>query len=264
MSHTSNKSLSMKLGFIGTGNIASAVVEGFCTAGMEELSIYLSPRNEVQSKYLAGKYACVTRMESNQAVLDHADIVFIGVRPAVAEAVVRELQFRQDHTVVSFVPFLKYASLTGIVAPAGTACRAIPLPSVAVHQCPIPIFPPTPAITQLFSHIGQPLEVDDEQQLIALWTLTGLITPFYDMLLALSNWTTAKGVPAATANAYIANMYQALSYMAQQAAPIDFRELSRHAATPKGMNEQAGSAIRESGAHQQYAIAADRLLERFK
>jgi pyrroline-5-carboxylate reductase len=254
----------MKLGFIGTGNIASAVIEGFCTAGLEELTVYVSPRNEAQSKQLADKYACVTRMESNQAVVDQADIVFIAVRPLVAEAVIRELQFRKDHTVVSFVPFLKLAALTDAIAPASVACRAIPLPSVAVHQCPIPILASTPAITQLFSHIGQPLEVHDEQQLVALWTLTGLITPFYDMLLTLSNWTVAKGVPAPTANAYIANMYQALSYMAQQASPIDFQELSRHAATPKGMNEQAGREIRENGAHEQYALASDRLLERFK
>ena len=254
----------MKLGFIGTGNIASAVIEGFCTAGIEELSVYVSPRNETQSKYLADKYACVTRMESNQAVVDQADIIFIAVRPLIAEAVVLELQFRKDHTVVSFVPFLKLAALIDAIAPAQVACRAIPLPSVAVHQCPIPILRPTPAITQLFGHIGQPLEVHDEQQLVALWTLTGLITPFYDMLFTLSNWTIAKGVPASTANAYIANMYQALSYVAQQASPIDFQELSRHAATPKGMNEQAGKEIRESGAHQEYAKAADRLLERFK
>lgn len=253
----------MKLGFIGTGNIASAVIEGFCTAGIEDLAIYVSPRNETQSKLLADKYACVTRMESNQAVADHADIVFIAVRPPIAEAVVRALQFREDHTVVSFVAFLKQAVLTSSIAPARVACRAIPLPAVALHQCPIPVYPPTPAITQLFSHIGQPLEVNDEQQLVALWTLTGLISPFYDMLQSLSSWTTDKGVPAATANAYIANMYQALAYMAQQAHPIDFQELSRHAATPKGMNEQAGKEIRESGAHAQYVQAANRLLQRF-
>lgn len=254
----------MKLGFIGTGNIASAVIEGFCTAGIEELTVYVSPRNEEQSKYLADKYACVTRMESNQAVLDHADIIFIAVRPLVAEAVVRALQFNKRHTVVSFVPFLKIAALTTAVAPACIACRAIPLPPIAVHQCPVPVFPPTPAIAQLFSHIGQPLDVHDEEHLTAIWTLSGLITPFYDMMQALSNWTIQKGVDPATANAYVANMYQALSYVAQHAHPIDFGELSRHAATPKGMNEQAGKEIRDSGAHEQYVRTADHILERFR
>lgn len=254
----------MKLGFIGTGKIAAAVIEGFCTAAIEELAIYLSPRNEAESKQLAHKYAGVTRMESNQQVVDQADIIFIAVRPALAETVLRELQFSDHHTVVSFIPFLKLAALSNAIAPATTACRAIPLPSVAAHQCPIPIFPPTPAITKLFSHISQPLEVNDEQQLHTLWTLTGLISPYYDMLRALSNWTIENGVPAATANAYIANMFQALSYMAQHADPIDFQELASHAATPKGMNEQAAKEITASGAHDQYVKAAVHLLERFK
>jgi pyrroline-5-carboxylate reductase len=254
----------MKLGFIGTGKIAAAVIEGFCTANIDALAIYLSPRNEAASKQLAAKYACVTRMETNQQVLDQATIIFIAVRPSIVETVLQELQFRTDHTVVSFVPFLKYAALTNAIAPAATACRAIPLPSIAAHQCPVPIYPPTVAITTLFSHIGQPLEVHDEQQLHTLWTLTGLISPYYDMLLALSNWTVENGVPATTANAYLANMFQALSYMAQHADPIDFKALASHAATPQGMNEQAAKEITASGAHHQYVKAAIHLLERFK
>ena len=254
----------MKLGFIGTGNIASAVIEGFCTAGIENLAIYVSPRNEAQSKQLADKYPVVARMESNQDVLNQADIIFIAVRPAVAETVMRELKFDKRHSVVSFVPFLKFATLTDASGPANTICRAIPLPTAKEHQCPIPVFHSTPAITSLFNYIGQPLEVNDEDQLHALWTLTGLITPYYDMLLALSNWTANKGVPSATANAYVANLFHALSYMAQQAKPIDFGELARHATTPKGMNEQAGNEIRESGAHDEYVKAAEHLMERFK
>lgn len=254
----------MKLGFIGTGKIAAAVIEGFCTAAIEELAIYVSPRNEAASKQLAARFACVTRMETNQQVVDHADIIFIAVRPPLAEAVLRELQFSTHHTVVSFVPFLKLAPLLNAIAPATTACRAIPLPSVAVHQCPVPIFPPTPAITKLFSHISQPLGVNDEQQLHTLWTLTGLISPYYDMLLALSNWTVENGVPPSTANAYIANMFQALSYIAQHTNPIDFQELSSHAKTPKGMNEQAAKEITAGGAHDQYVNAAINLLQRFK
>ncbi len=52
--------------------------------------------------------------------------------------------------------------------------------------------------------------------------------------------------------------------MSQQADPIDFTELAKHAATPNGMNEQAGKEIREKGTHSNYTIAADNLLKRFK
>jgi pyrroline-5-carboxylate reductase len=43
MTHTE---LHMKLGFIGIGKIASAVVEGLSTSEANGLDIFLSPRNE--------------------------------------------------------------------------------------------------------------------------------------------------------------------------------------------------------------------------
>jgi len=254
----------MKLGFIGIGKIAGAVIEGLCTSGRKDLDIQLSPRNEEHSGYLSGKYPNVKKRGSNQEVLDHADLIFIALRPAAAKEALRELDFDKRHTVVSFIPLLKYADLAAAVHPATKISRAIPLPTVLYHNCPIPVFRPDEQVTGLFSVIGQPLPVEDEDQLHAIWTLTGLITPFYDLLNTLSDWTTAKGVQKQIANAYIADLFQSLSFMAQRSNPIDFKELAKHAATPNGMNEQAGKEIREKGGHQAYEEASDHLLERFR
>lgn len=261
----------MNIGFIGVGKIAGAIVEGLCTSDVRNTSIHLSPRNEENSKALAEKYAIirglnnkVRRLNSNQEVLDQSDIIFIALRPAAAKEVLSQLRFDPGHIVISLIPLLKYADLVKAVSPAGTVSRAIPLPSVRHHNCPIPIFQPNDTVTRLFSHIGQPLHVPDEAQLHTIWTLTGLITPFYDLLNELSSWTTANGVAPEIANEYIANLFQSLSFEAQQAVPIDFGELAKHAETPNGMNEQAGREIREKGAHRVYRAASDHLLERFK
>ena len=254
----------MKLGFIGIGKIASAVVEGLCTSKANGLEIFLSPRNEKTSAYLAGKYPAVRRMDNNQEVLNKSDIVIIALRPAVAVDILKTLSFQSRHTVVSLIPLLKYAGLSPAVQPAGIICRAIPLPAVLEHNCPIPLFRAPEAVVDLFGLIGQPLPVADEEQLHAIWTLTGLITPFYDLLGELSAWTTSHGVDEKVANTYIADVFQSLSYLAQRAKQIDFAELSQHAATPNGMNEQAGKEIREKGAHAAWREAADRLLERFR
>ena len=257
----------MKIGFIGVGKIAGAIVEGLCTSAApsaEDIVIYLSPRNESNSLQLAGKYpVSVHRMHTNQEVLDRCDIVFISVRPAVAAEVLGALRFDRRHMVISLIPLLPYAGLAAAVTPAVDITRAIPLPTVMQHNCPIPLYRANDTVTRLFGYIGQPLPVEDERQLHVIWTLTGLITPFYELLDTLSGWTTAHGVPRETANAYIANMFQSLSYLAQHSDPIDFRELAQHAATPNGMNEQAGKEIREKGAHEAYVAASDRLLERF-
>ena len=253
----------MQIGFIGIGKIAGAVVEGLCTAGQDDLLLYLSPRSEENSRRLAEKYAAVRRMKSNQEVLDASEIVCIALGPAIAREVLSGLRFDRRHTVVSFIPLLDQAGLSALVNPAVEVCSAIPLPSVIQHRCPIPLYRANEAVTRMFSYIGQPLAVENEQQLHAIWTLTGLITPFYDLLQQLSDWTRRHGVRQDTANTYIADLFQSLSYMAQSSKPIDFRELASHSTTPNGMNEQAGRQIREGGGHVLYAEAADRLLERF-
>jgi pyrroline-5-carboxylate reductase len=254
----------MKLGFIGVGKITTAIVEGLCTSAMENVSINLSPRNEENATNLALKYTEVKRLGSNQDVLDQSDIVFIAVTPATVGKVLADLTFSTRHTVISLVPLLKYADLSSAVYPATNLSRAIPLPPVINHNCPLPVFNATSEVIELFSYIGQPLVVADEDQLHTLWTLTGLVTPFFDLLGALSTWTIKNGVDKVVANQYIANLFQSLSFMSQQADPIDFAELAKHAATPNGMNEQAGKEIREKDTHGIYTIAADNLLKRFK
>jgi pyrroline-5-carboxylate reductase len=253
----------MKIGFIGVGKIAGAVVQGLCTSEAEELEIYLSPRNEELSLSLAARYAGVRRLETNQAVVDRSEVVVIAVRPPVAKEVLGALRFRDDQTVVSLVALLPYAPLRELTLPAAVACRAIPLPTVVQHNCPIPLYRADERVTRLFSYLGETLPVEDEAGLHALWTLTGLITPYYDLLDLLSKWTIAHGVQPETANAYVANMFQSLSFLAQQSRPIDFGELAKHAATPGGINEQAGAAIAAAGAHEAWMAAADRVLIRF-
>lgn len=254
----------MKLGFIGVGKITTAIVDGLCTSAMKNVFVYLSPRNEENATNLEMKYPVVKRMADNQEVLDQADIIFIAVTPAMAGKVLEELTFNAGHTVISLVPLLRYADLAAAVYPAINLSRAIPLPPVINHNCPLPVFNATDEVIKLFSYIGQPLQVADEDQLHVIWTLTGLITPFYDLLGELSDWTIRHGVDKMVANQYLANLFQSLSFMSQQADPIDFTELAKHAATPNGMNEQAGKEIREKGAHDIYTAAADNLLKRFK
>ncbi len=253
----------MKLGFVGTGKISSAVVEGLCSAHIEGLEIKLSPRGEIVTQALAQAHAQVERCQSNQQVLDESEVVVLAVRPDDAMGVVAGLKFRADHEVISFVPFLLQADLERAAAPARHCCRAIPLPTVVHHQCPTTILHPNQTALDLFGAIGQPLLVDNESQLHTLWTLTGLISPLYDWMDGLSQWSVGQGVTEELSRRFVVDMVQALAYAAQQSDPLDFQALSHHAATPGGMNEQAASEIANQGSHKAYALVLDRLLERF-
>jgi len=252
------------LGFIGTGKISGAVIEAFCSLGDSDISIRVSPRNREKSISLEKKYPGVVRMESNQEVVDRSEVIFIALKPAVCRDIIQPLKFRKEHTVISLVPYLGYSELSRLVDPAKDVCRAIPLPTVVNHICPVPLFRPPAIVTRLFEKIGQPLIIKEEAQLHAIWTLTGLISPFYDLLAELSAWASEKGVEKTIADKYVADMFNSLSYASSVMENPDFKSLSHHAATPGGMNERAGIEIADAEAHKAYRDAADRIFENFR
>jgi len=252
----------MNIGFIGIGKIASAVIEGLCTSELKGTRYLLSPRNEENSKRLAVRFSSAIRMENNQAVVDGSGIVFLALRPTQAVEALKGLTFRKDQVVVSLIPLIGHAEMTALVAPAGQVVRAIPLPPVIHHDCPIPVFHPIDGVVELLDHIGQTFAVSDEKQLHAIWTLTCLITPYYDLLNELGDWSVEKGVCRDLANRYLAALFSSLSNAAVR-NPVDFNQLAKHAATPGGMNEQTGKEIQASGTHDAWVGAAERMLGRF-
>jgi hypothetical protein len=76
----------IRIGFVGTGTITTAVVTGLCGAeDASDLQITVSPRNQEKAAALRALYpAQVTIGKDNQEVLDRSDIVCIAVTPAQA------------------------------------------------------------------------------------------------------------------------------------------------------------------------------------
>ncbi|MBW2122428.1 MAG: NAD(P)-binding domain-containing protein, partial [Deltaproteobacteria bacterium] len=93
----------MRLGFVGTGSITCALVEGLCTAEKPPARILVSPRNPEKAAGLAARFLQVEVAPDNQAVVDGTDCVFLAVLPQIASGVLREIRFRSDQTVVSLI-----------------------------------------------------------------------------------------------------------------------------------------------------------------
>ena len=56
----------MKLGFIGTGKIASSVITGICTSKISFQKIFVSPRNRNISQKLKKRFRKVNIAKTNQ------------------------------------------------------------------------------------------------------------------------------------------------------------------------------------------------------
>ena len=144
-----------RLGFVGTGTIVAAIIDGLEEMRGERCRILVSPRSEGVSRALAARYSNVERAASNAAVVEGSDVVFLGMRPSQLAEVVAGLPFRADQTVVSLLGGVSRAGVAQKVAPATRIVRCIPLPTIRLHKGPIALQPPDPLVEELLGGLGE-------------------------------------------------------------------------------------------------------------
>lgn len=251
----------MKLGFLGVGHIASAMVQGLYATAPPEEQIYLSPRGRETAARLSATYPRVQVAQDNQGVVDAADIVFLCVRPEVAEEVLRALSFAPRHLLISLVAFLPLDRVRTLAGPA-TVVRAVPIPSVQRCESPTAIYPEEPRARALFDRLGTALPVDDESAFNSVAAATSLIVPTYAVMEEVTRWLIQQGVAEVTARRFVVGQFRSMTAMAAEAEGGGLEQLGTRAATPGGLNEQALSLLRRSGALQAFSATLDAVLER--
>jgi len=69
----------MKIGFIGTGGIAEAMIVGLVAKSEFSEPILITRRSEQRSSLLQEKFSNVFVVDDNQQLIDEVDTVFISV-----------------------------------------------------------------------------------------------------------------------------------------------------------------------------------------
>ena len=89
----------MKIGFIGTGKIASSVITGICSSKISFNKIWISPRNKIIAANLKKKFKKVIIAKTNQEIVDNCNWVFLSITPMVAQKVIKNLKFKPSQTI---------------------------------------------------------------------------------------------------------------------------------------------------------------------
>jgi pyrroline-5-carboxylate reductase len=236
-----------RLGFIGVGTIAEALITGMCVGGEQRATFFLSPRNSDTAQRLAERYAFVAVARDNQAVIDGSDIVFLAVRPQVAPDVLGALKFRPDQRIVSLIAGFDVARLRSHVAPVTAIARATPMPAVARRLGPLTLYPPVPEVARLLEGLGQLVQLEHESDLDALWAVTGLMGSYFGFLNEIAGWLSRQNLEDAQIRPYLAAVFEALGVTAAERAEEGFDRLIVEHSTPGGLNEQAYRELKAAG-----------------
>jgi pyrroline-5-carboxylate reductase len=237
----------MRLGFIGTGKIASSVITGICKSKIHPSKIMISSRNRLIALKLKKKFKRVNIAKNNQEIVDSCNWIFLSITPSVGQKIIKDLKFSKKQTVISFISTMTLEELKKAVKVKAKIVRAIPLPPISLKKGPVPICPPNKKVKEFFDKIGATVEIKNEKSSISFWSTSGMMAPFYELLRVMTDWLVKKGVKRDNAQKYITSLFIALSEDAVVNSKKDLKYLVKESQTPKGLNEQGIKELTKAG-----------------
>lgn len=227
-----------RVGFIGTGEIASLMVQGLAGKGHD---IMVSDRNPAVAARLAASVPRL-RVATNAEVVAGADIVFLCLLSRVADDALAALPFRAGQSVISVMVDVPLARLQRLCAPATDIAITIPLPPIATGGCPLPVYPASPAFQALFGADNMVFTVRDEVALNAHFGATALCSPLLAQMLATTNWLADFTGDAPMAETYLCSVIR--SYLPQRLPEGHFAASLQSLSTEDGLNATLRAAMK--------------------
>lgn len=233
-----------RIGFIGTGHIAAPMVRHLAAKGHE---IAVTGRNADMSATLAAELGVA--VGDPQGVIDGSDIVFLCLRPQVAEAVLAPLEFRAGQQIVSVMAGVAGDRLEQLCAPATDRVQAIPLGFLEQGGCPLAAHGNHRLLAALFEPENPVVPVAGEAALNAHFAICAMVPGLLDLLDGGAGWLAGRTGDRAAAEFYTAQLVAGfLGAMDRNAAGRLGAERDA-LATDGTLSLQMVQALRQGGAH---------------
>ncbi len=174
----------MKVGFLGTGTIAAAMVQGIANDGHQ---IWISERNQVISSQLSQQFSVVT-VADNQTVVDQADTVIICLLVDTARQILPTLNFRPEQQILSVMVPMALAEVSGLVAPAFAEAIFIPFPFIRQGNSPLLVYPQSNTLETLFGQRNELVILSNETDLQSYLSAQAILLPTIKLLHEATGW----------------------------------------------------------------------------
>lgn len=244
----------MKIGFIGTGNMAQAIIHGILANNLvAKEDIFVSSGHYENAQRFAGKVG-VNACQTNQEIAEKAEIVVLAVKPKIIEQVLHELRdHRKQQLFISIASGKSLATLEQALDPEAAIIRVMPNVNVSVGAGVSAICKNQAATneqltqaTKIFEAIGSvyPLAEDDFSTFIGL---AGSSPAFIYMLIdAMGRAGVLHGLPKKTATEIAAKaiLGSCQKFLASDENPW---ELVDQVSSPGGTTVAGVVALEEAG-----------------
>ena len=256
-----------RLGFIGAGKLTGSVIRGlmrtkFCPPG----EIIASEPNE-QTRAALQKETGICLTAENAEFADRAEVIFIGVKPAMVLPVLQELSDKlQSRVVISLAGGVRISSMENtanarfmraLTNTPSAICRA----ATGIARGSRTTTEDVDLATNIFGAIGVVVEVE-EKQIDAVTALSGSGPAFvYTMIEALAKGGTKMGLPAEVALKLAAQTVLGAAALVQE-SKMPPEELVKMVVTPGGTTAVGLATMEKLGTSESFIAAVEAATKR--
>lgn len=245
----------MKLGFIGGGNMAAAIVGGLLRKGFQAADITVADPVPERRSWLAHEFGiCV---EESAAACLQADVIVLAVKPQqLHEALISLPALREQQLVLSVAAGVRAADISRWLKGHASIARAMPNTPALVGEGASGLFG-LPAVnaqqrdwaSHIMAAVGLVVWVEDEAQIDAVTAISGSGPAYvFYFIEALEQAGIELGLPADTARQLTLQTFLGASTLAMQdAAPpaeLRARVTSKGGTTERGIQALADGGVR--------------------
>lgn len=265
--------MTIKITFIGAGNMASSLAGGMIAKGMDPNNITLSDINDQQLQQVR-KQLQVNTTRDNISACHKADVVVLAVKPQVMGKVLEPLKdaFQQRKPVVmSIAAGITLSQLEGWIGADMPIVRCMPNTPALVETGASGLFANAHVSEQqreqaraVMAAVGLALWVDNEDQIDAVTAVSGS-GPAYFFLVMEAMIAAGKDLGLSEQVAKQLTLQTALG-SAQMAitSDVEAAELRRRVTSPGGTTERAIGIMEDNNLRQIFAQAMQGAYQRSK
>ena len=236
----------IKIGFIGAGNMARALVGGLITSGVPSCNIFSYDRDPSHLQALCRDTGIVAA-DNNQHLIDHCDVVVLAVKPQAMHAMIDALQLGNHMPLfLSIAAGLRTSALCQWFGREVPLVRAMPNTPALVRAGATGLFASS-SVTQkqreiaeaVMRAVGITLWLDDESQLDTVTALSGSGPAyFFYFMEAMEQAGHQLGLPVETARLLTLQTAFGAAKLALEAEE-EPKVLRERVTSPGGTTEQA-------------------------
>lgn len=245
----------MKLGFIGCGNMATAIIRGIISNGILDADEIIASCKTAESREKAKASLGIVIAESNREVVEKAEVIVLAVKPQFFKAVIAEIKdvVRNDQMVITLAPG---KALTWLEAQFGKQLkiiRTMPNTPAMVQEgmtavCPNPYVTEDDLayVTRILEGCGA-VEVVPERLIDAVVAVSGSSPAYiYILIEAMADAAVAEGMPRKQAYAFAAKAVMGSAKMVLETGKHP-GELKDMVCSPGGTTIEAVKVLEETG-----------------